>query len=33
MCQPGRPWPQGLGQPGSAELDGFQSTKSIGSRL
>ena len=33
MCQPGRPRPQGLSQPGRSSDDGFHSTKSIGSRL
>ena len=33
MCQPGRPRPQGLSQPGRSGLDGFHSTKSIGSSL
>ena len=33
MCQPGRPRPQGLSQPGCAGADGFHSTKSAGSRL
>ena len=36
MCQPGRPtvaMPQGEGQPGSPALEGFHSTKSVGSRL
>ena len=33
MCQPGRPVPQGLGQPGSDGVLGFHSTKSMGSRL
>ena len=28
MCQPGRPRPHGLSQPGSSGLDGFHSTKS-----
>jgi hypothetical protein len=29
-CQPGRPRPQGLSQPGSSSVEGFQSTKSPG---
>ena len=33
MCQPGRPTPQGESQPGSSGGEGFQSTKSPGSRL
>ncbi len=33
MCQPGRPRPHGLSQPGSSGVDGFHSTKSPGSRL
>ena len=33
MCQPGRPRPQGLSQPGVAASEGFHRTKSIGSRL
>ena len=30
MCQPGRPRPQGLSQPGWSGVDGFHSTKSAG---
>ena len=33
MCQPGRPRPNGLSQPGCSGVDGFHSTKSAGSRL
>src|SRR3546814_6472909 len=33
ICQPGRPRPQGDSQPGRSSGDGFQSTKSAGSRL
>ena len=33
MCQPGRPRPHGLSQPGRSASDGFQRTKSAGSRL
>ena len=33
MCQPGRPRPQGLSQPGSSGGLGFHSTKSPASRL
>ncbi len=33
MCQPGRPRPQGLSQPGMSGPDGFHSTKSPGSSL
>jgi len=33
MCQPGRPRPQGLSQPGKSGVDGFHNTKSAGSRL
>jgi cysteinyl-tRNA synthetase len=33
ICHPGRPRPQGDSQPGSSGVDGFQSTKSPGSRL
>ena len=29
ICQPGRPRPQGLSQPGVSAADGFHSTKSI----
>ena len=32
-CQPGRPRPHGLSQPGSAGADGFHSTKSVGTAL
>lgn len=31
MCQPGRPRPHGLSQPGCSALDGFHRTKSAGS--
>ena len=30
MCQPGRPRPHGLSQPGSSGVDGFHNTKSFG---
>ena len=30
ICQPGRPRPQGLSQPGSSGVEGFHSTKSAG---
>src|SRR5712691_3553612 len=30
MCQPGRPRPQGLFQPGNSGGEGFHNTKSIG---
>jgi hypothetical protein len=33
MCQPGRPRPQGLSQPGVASSEGFHKTKSPASRL
>ena len=33
MCQPGRPRPHGLSQPGWSAFDGFHSTKSPGSLL
>ena len=33
MCQPGRPRPQGLSQPGRSSVEGFHRTKSIGSSL
>ena len=33
MCQPGRPRPQGLSQPGSSGGEGFHSTKSAASFL
>ena len=33
MCQPGRPRPHGLAQPGWPSVEGFHSTKSAGSFL
>ena len=33
MCQPGRPLPHGLSQPGSSPGEGFHRTKSMASRL
>ena len=33
ICQPGRPRPQGLSQPGCSGVEGFHSTKSAGARL